>query len=40
MREERIPNYRISIGIRVVKNEFGILASGFKVLLDIMAEGC
>ena len=37
-REERIANYRISIGRRMVGNAFGIMASRFRVLLTIMGQ--
>ena len=37
-REERIANYKITRGRRVVKNAFGILASRFKELLGTMEQ--
>ena len=37
-REERVSNYRISSGRRVVKNAFGILVGRFKMLLTTMGQ--
>ena len=38
-REERIANYRIFRGRRVIENAFGVLLSHFRVLLGTMEQG-